>query len=169
MPSIEPAGEPASGEPAGGVLTIDCGAIAANYRQLRTRLGTARCGAVVKADAYGLGMARIAPALAAAGCEDFFVALLHEGVALRALLPRARIYVFNGADGAGVGTLLEHGLIPALNDPGQIEAYGEAARARGSSAPAILNIDTGMARLGLGPGDITALVAAPGRLQGIGL
>ncbi|MEE8455094.1 MAG: alanine racemase [Limibaculum sp.] len=149
------------------MLTIDCGAVAANYRQLRTQLGKARCGAVVKADAYGLGMAKIAPALAAAGCEDFFVALIHEGVALRALLPQARIYVFDGADGAGAGALLEHGLIPALNDPGQIAAYARAAGATGTSAPALLNIDTGMARLGLGPGDIEALVAAPERLRGI--
>jgi alanine racemase len=164
MPSIEPADEPA-----GGVLTIDCGAIAANYRRLQEQLGKARCGAVVKADAYGLGMARIAPALARAGCKDFFVALIDEGVALRALLPEAWIYVFNGPDGAGgdAGALLQHGLIPALNDPGQIAAYAGAAKAMGTSAPALLNIDTGMARLGLGPGDIEALVAAPGLLDGI--
>ncbi|MEE8515395.1 MAG: alanine racemase [Alphaproteobacteria bacterium] len=162
MPSIEPAAEPA-----GGVLTIDCGAVAANYRQLRTQLGQARCGAVVKADAYGLGMGEIAPALAAAGCEDFFVALIEEGVKLRALLAQAKIYVFNGADGGGADALLEHGLIPALNDPGQIAAYARAAGATGTSAPAVLNIDTGMTRLGLGPGDIEALVAAPERLRGI--
>ncbi len=167
MPSIEPRVEPAAGEPSGGVLTIDCGTVAANYRQLQAQLGKARCGAVVKADAYGLGMARIAPALARAGCEDFFVALIDEGVALRALLPQARIYVFNGADDANAVALLEHGLIPVLNDAGQIAAYARAAGATGTSAPALLNIDTGMARLGLGPGDIEALAAAPERLDGI--
>ncbi len=163
MPSIDPRAEPTA-----GVLTIDCGAVCANYRKLQEKLGKAGCGAVVKADAYGLGMAGIAPPLARAGCEDFFVALIDEGVALRALLPQARIHVFNGPDGAHTaGALLEHGLIPALNDPGQIAAYGEAAKARGTSAPALLNIDTGMTRLGLGPGDIEALVATPARLDGI--
>ncbi len=61
---------------AGAVLTIDLGAVARNYRLLRDRLRGARCAAVVKADAYGLGLARVTPALAGAGCRDFFVATL---------------------------------------------------------------------------------------------
>ena len=78
------------------ILTIDLGALAANYRLLRELAAPAECGAVVKADAYGLGMAQAAPALARAGCNTFFVATLAEATALRALLPRAIIYVFSG-------------------------------------------------------------------------
>ncbi|MFO1157197.1 MAG: alanine racemase, partial [Rhodospirillales bacterium] len=74
---------------AGAVLTIDLAAIVANWRLLAARAAPAECAAVVKADAYGLGMAQVAPALAAAGCRVFFVATLDEGIALRRLLQAA--------------------------------------------------------------------------------
>src|SRR3546814_13913029 len=74
---------------AGAVLTVDLDAIGANWRLLRDRMGGVPCAAVVKADAYGLGMARVAPALAAAGCRPFFVAPLDEGIARRPPLPDA--------------------------------------------------------------------------------
>ncbi|SVC56044.1 uncharacterized protein METZ01_LOCUS308898, partial [marine metagenome] len=56
-------------------------------------------GAVVKADAYGLGASKIAPALARAGCKTYFVATLDEGIALRAVVGGAAIYVLNGLVG----------------------------------------------------------------------
>ena len=71
------------------VLTVDLGAIAANYRRLKEYVAPAECAAVVKADAYGLGMAAVAPALARAGALSFFVAQLAEGMALRRVLPKA--------------------------------------------------------------------------------
>ena len=81
---------------AGATLTVDLGAIRANYRLLRRRLGVTACAAVVKADAYGLGAAAVAPALVAEGCRQFFVAHLDEALALRPLLPEAEIFVLNG-------------------------------------------------------------------------
>ncbi len=65
-------------------LTINLGALAANYRQLRDHLRAgAECAAVVKADAYGLGLAPVATRLAQEGCAHFFVATLEEGTALQ--------------------------------------------------------------------------------------
>ncbi len=163
-------------ERAGGVLTIDLDAIAANYRTLERRLEGARCGAVVKADAYGLGMAEVAPALSAAGCREFFVAHVEEGVALRGHLPDAAIHVFNGVTAATAPTFAEYRLVPVLNDLGQTEAYSAFARGlrRGKGAgegaprlPAILHIDTGMRRLGLEEREVGALAASPERLAGI--
>ena len=74
-------------EQAGALLTIDLAAICSNYRLLRERLGRTECAAVVKADGYGLGAARVAPALAASGCRHFFVAHLDEAIALRPHVP----------------------------------------------------------------------------------
>ena len=71
---------------AGAKLTIDLAAIAENYRFLQEQAQTAVCAAVVKADAYGLGAEEIAPVLAGAGCQHFFVAHLEEGIALRRTL-----------------------------------------------------------------------------------
>ena len=58
----------------GTILTIDLGALVANWRLAAATAGTAACAAVMKADAYGTGIAAAGPALAAAGCETFFVA-----------------------------------------------------------------------------------------------
>ena len=124
---MPPPSDPPPGD-AGGVLRIDLGAIAANYRNLQARLAAATCGAVVKADAYGLGAAKVAKALWGAGCRDFFVALIDEGVEIRAVLPEADIYAFCGATAETAAALAEHRLIPALNDLGQIEARSRPIR-----------------------------------------
>ena len=94
-----------SGPP--GRLTIDLGALADNWRKLARLAAPGRCAAVVKADAYGIGLAEAAPALWAAGARVFFVAHLSEGVAARRLLPaEAAIYVLNGLEsGRGPGGL----------------------------------------------------------------
>ena len=84
------------GATAPAVLTIDLDAVVANWRQLDERTAPGRCAAVVKADAYGLGAARVAPALHAAGCRTFFVAQLEEALALRAVLPDAEILSLGG-------------------------------------------------------------------------
>lgn len=68
---------------AGAVLSVNLDAVAHNYRLLRARVPNAVCAAVVKADAYGLGAAQVAPALVQAGATQFFVAHVDEGLALR--------------------------------------------------------------------------------------
>ncbi len=153
-----------------GVLTIDLGAIAANYRLLQSHLAGAECAAVVKADAYGLGAAKVAPALARAGCESFFVATFDEGVDLRAILPAGEgieIYVLNGPLPGSAGEFRRHGLVPVLNDLGQTEAWRREARLTGAQLPAILHIDTGMNRLGLGESDVARVAEKPALLEGI--
>ena len=72
---------------AGGILTIDLGALVANWGDLAGRTASAECGAVIKADAYGCGIEPVARAPAAAGCGTFFVAHLGEGRRARAAAP----------------------------------------------------------------------------------
>src|SRR6056297_2896952 len=74
-------------------LTIDLDAIAANWRLLTELAAPAEVTAVVKADAYGLGVQPVARRLAEAGCGKFFVATLDEGIELRRFLPDAVIAV----------------------------------------------------------------------------
>ncbi|MGN8544538.1 alanine racemase [Bradyrhizobium sp. 13971] len=79
-------------------MIIDLSAIESNYRKCQALAPRSACGAVVKADAYGLGATRIAPFLASLGCAHFFVADVEEGIALRDVLPSsARIYMLYGA------------------------------------------------------------------------
>src|SRR6202795_4669906 len=79
-----------------GVLTVDLDAIVANWRKLEKTAVPAECAGVIKADAYGCGVAPVARALAGAGCKTFFVATLDEARAARAALPSAEIYVLDG-------------------------------------------------------------------------
>jgi alanine racemase len=155
-------------ERAASVLEIDLGAISANWRLLAERVGGAgRLAAVVKADAYGLGAAQVAPVLAAAGCRLFFVATAAEGAALRRVLPDAQIAVLNGLVPASPGDFARARLIPVLNDLGQIERWRRFARGR--NAPAMLHLDTGMNRLGLPRAETERLIAEPQRLEGLTL
>jgi alanine racemase len=112
-------------------------------------------------------MAEVAPALAAAGCGLFFVATLDEGLALRRLLPAAEIAVFNGPLAQTADEFRQARLVPVLNDLGQIEAW--RARAARSALPAMIHIDTGMARLGLPRDELARLAAAPDLIAGIEL
>jgi alanine racemase len=130
----------------GARLTIDLGAIAANWRALAARGAGAECAAVVKADAYGCGLDRVGPALWAAGCRTFFVAHLSEGIAARAALPEAEIYVLNGLAPGAAGAFAARGLRPVL---GSIDELSEWASISGGRRPAALHVDTGMNRLGL--------------------
>jgi alanine racemase len=109
---------------AGAILEIDLAGILANWRLLVREAAPALCGAVVKANAYGLGAAPVARALAADGCRLFFVATLDEGIALRhALGETPEIAVFNGPLPGTAAEFVAHTLTPVLNEPGQIAEW----------------------------------------------
>lgn len=156
-------------ETASAILTIDLGAVADNWRLLDERTRGAECGAVIKADAYGLGMDPVARTLAAAGCRSFFVALTDEATALRRILPNAAIYVMNGILPGEEALYAEQALIPVLNSPDQIALWQRAAATAGRRLPAALHLDTGMSRLGLTPDEACTLAADTAPLAGFDL
>ena len=146
------------------VLTVDLGALVGNWRFLNDRLtGRTRAAAVVKADAYGLGAAHVASALAQAGCETFFVATLSEGLHLRKTVPAAEIFVLSGPLPGTEADFPAAALLPVLNSLEQIDLWGKFARATGRPLDAALHVDTGMNRLGLSARDLRR----PGILDGI--
>jgi alanine racemase len=113
--------------------------------------------AVVKADAYGLGAARVAPALAAVGARSFFVALAEEGAALRRILGSGpSIYVFSGLLAGDRDLVAAHDLVPCLNSPAQVANFLRELPGR----PFALQLDSGMNRLGLEPAELAAVAAA---------
>jgi alanine racemase len=139
-------------------LTVDLAAITANWRLLRACFTGAECAAVVKADAYGLGMIPVASALANTGCDTFFVATLEEGLALRAALGDVRILVFHGVGKGEEFAFANHRLIPVLNSPEQLERWLPVA-AEHIHAVSALHVDTGMGRLGFEHGELARLLA----------
>lgn len=156
-----------TGEAAGGVLTIDCGALTDNYRLLRAQVAPARAAAVVKANAYGLGALDVVPELIAAGCRDFFVAHLGEALELLPTLREAHgspgeaepdLYVLNGLMPGSEGTCAAAGIIPVINSLSQLARWAGTAAARGEKLPAVLQFDSGMSRLGMAPADAEAII-----------
>lgn len=135
---------------------INLKALVQNYQILQAKLkASAECAAVVKANAYGLGMEKIAPMLANAGCSQFFVATLQEAIQLRVLLPNVKIAVFYGAlTEEDAQAHLKYNLVPCLNSLEQIQSW----RMYGQNKTAFLHVDTGMHRLGLEVADLQGLL-----------
>lgn len=144
-----------------GRLRIDLAALADNWRSLDRLSGPAETAAVVKANAYGCGVAEVGRALAATGARTFFVALPAEGAALRAALgPGPVIHVLSGFPiGAPEEAVLfaEAALQPVLNSPEQIAAWRDWSGA----GQATIQLDSGMNRLGLEPAELAALGGLP--------
>ncbi|WP_026379019.1 alanine racemase [Afifella pfennigii] len=155
---------------AGLRLTIDLAALAGNWRRLARLAAQAECAAVVKADAYGIGIAAAGPALAAAGARTFFVALPEEGVALRRALaespvPQAPIYVLGGFFHEAAELYAAHRLSPVLGHLGEVERW-RRWQERGQAA---LHVDTGMNRLGLSLEEAENLARSGGPGEGVDL
>ncbi len=146
---------------AGGRLTIDLGALERNWRKLSALAPSAETGAVVKANAYGLGAEPVVRALSKTGCRTFFVAFAHEGAAVRRAVPEARIFVLTGAAPGEIGACREFELIPMLGSREQLDAWLTSK----NGAPFGINFDTGMNRLGF----LTAEAESMGNLRSLGL
>lgn len=153
---------------ADSLITIDPDAVAANWASLdglsQKRTKTA---AVVKADAYGLGAARIAPHLAASGCSAFFVMSLDEGIDLRRALaaadhPNADIICLAGLHQGQQDSYVQYALIPTINHPEQLARISMMARQHRMKIPAVLHLDTGMSRLGMTDRDTDWLIEQAG-------
>lgn len=126
-------------------LRLDEAALAQNWRALDRLSGTARAGAAVKADGYGLGARRVAAALSGAGCADFFVAHFAEADALLDLLPPASLAVLHGPlNQADAAYARARGIRPVLNSLAQARLW----RDLGGGACDLM-VDTGMNRLGI--------------------
>lgn len=151
------------------MLTVDLTALADNYRELCRVAGSSEVAGVVKADAYGLGLAPVVTTLRQSGCRVFFVAKLDEGLALRAQLPDVDVHVFDGLTPGGEDEFVAHRLIPVINSLDQLQRWQRVATASGGSdpLPTVVHVDTGMLRLGLTLADAATLAEEPHRREGL--
>lgn len=148
---------------AGGRLFVDLAAIRWNYLALAQRVAPAALGAVVKANAYGLGALPVVRTLAAAGCDRFFFAHLSEALAVRGEIPAAyRLYVLNGLMPGGEELCADTGIVPVLNSVEQARRWQAVAQARGVVLPAVVQFDSGMSRLGVSLDEGAALAGDAG-------
>ena len=131
-------------------LALDTQALIANWRALDALSGEARAGAAVKADAYGLGVRAVVPALRNAGCSDFFVAHWIEVPAVAALIPAESIAVLHGPLTATDAAFARAtGVRPVINSLAQARLWLESG-----GGPCDLMVDTGINRLGVSMGEL---------------
>jgi alanine racemase len=155
---------------AGATLRIDLDALVDNYRLIARQVAPAQVAGVVKANGYGLGAAEVSTALMMAGCRHFFVAHLLEAADLKPHLTNAcRLYVLNGLQPGAEALCARIGAIPVLNSLDQLARWSAFARQAGRRLPAVLQVDSGMARLGFPPEEVDLLIAQPERLADIEL
>ena len=147
------------------VLSVDLAALSANWARLNAVSGEAECAGVIKADAYGLGLAPIAKALTGAGCRTFFVATIEEGRAARAVQPGATIYVLDGLLPGAEPNYAGFDLRPVLSSLAEVKDWAAYCRARGRKLSAAVHLDTGLNRLGMPEPEIERLAAEPGLLD----
>ena len=155
--------EPISIPPdARAVLTINLGALRANWGELNRVSGNAECAGVIKANAYGLGLAEIARALVAEGCRTFFVATLSEARIVRNAAPGVDIYVLDGLLPGASPHYAGFDLRPCLASLAEVREWAAYCDATGRTLRAAVHIDTGINRLGLSAAELERL-AGPER------
>lgn len=136
------------------VLTIDLNALRENYRFLKSEAPKSVAAAVVKNNAYGLGIERVVPVLIEEGCNNFFVALAIEGEQVRKIAPNANIYVLQGIGNDSLDLFHTYKLTPVISTPQMLKFWMEN-KIEGISP--ILNVETGLNRLGFRKKDIERL------------
>lgn len=149
-------------------VEVDLDALKHNFRQAQRLAGPEKgILAVVKADAYGHGAARVAMALQEAGVRMFGVAIVEEGVALREEGVVGPVLVLGGLYPGQEEDLLRFDLMPTLFDIETARRLGDWARAAGVVLPYHLKLDTGMSRVGFAPEELPAVLAELVTLEGL--
>ncbi len=158
MALAEPISEPADAQhETGGTLTIDLAAIEANWRALARQVLTVECGAVVKANGYGMGIEPVTATLAKAGCKTFFVADIAEARRVRSRSSGATIYVLTGCAPESAPACVELNAKPVINSMTELAEWDAFVTARNWRGGAALQVDTGMNRLGISALEAAAL------------
>lgn len=149
-------------------VEIDLEALKHNFCQAQHLAGPEqRILAVVKADAYGHGAARVAMALQDAGVQMFGVAIVEEGIALREAGVVCSILVLGGLYPGQEKDLLRYGLVPTIFDMDVAQRLDGWARTANVVLPYHMKLDTGMSRVGFCPGDLPRVLEELKSLPGL--
>jgi alanine racemase len=137
----------------GPQLFVDLDAIQRNFLAAKSIVGAdVEVSAVVKSNAYGLGIDQIVGPLASVGCRSFFVADLEEAMRVRHRSAVSRVFILGGTKSSLVDSYRKNHFIPVCN------TLSEAAVIASLSCHYALNLETGFSRFGLTFGDLRTLI-----------
>ncbi|MFM7083634.1 MAG: alanine racemase [Hyphomicrobium sp.] len=140
------------------VLCVNLDTIGENWKSLSQFVHPAECAAVVKADAYGLGMQQVIPRLYEVGCKSFFIATPNEAKEARSLCSKGKIYVLDGLFSSAAETLYQIDAIPCLSSFEEVNEWSTYAACKEKKLKSCLHIDSGLSRLGLNPQEMQRLL-----------
>lgn len=153
-------------------LTVELSALADNWRYLHSQLSaTAACSAVIKANAYGVGVEPVVKRLVGEGCQHFFVANLQEALQVKPLLPdRALLFVLSGCSAGEEQAFLNNNLIPVLISQPMFLRWENICQSHGVPKPVCaVKVNTGMNRLGMEPEEWLELLKDRNRVEKAGV
>jgi alanine racemase len=152
------------------IAAIDESALSHNAAEAKRLAGARALIAVVKADAYGHGAAVVARRLASSGCRHFAVATIEEAAQLRGAGIAHPILVLGGVhDAAEADEAVALGVTPVVQHVGHIALLRKAASERARAIGVQVEVDTGMARMGISPEDAPTLIEGLARDARFGL
>lgn len=138
-------------------LLLDLQALAHNWRLARQASPRTCLGAVLKNQAYGLGLEHTVPTLWSLGCRDFWVGNVDEAWQVQAHLPQpqvCRLHVLNGLGGLAPRDWAQQAWIPVLSGPHELPALLDAPATEAAPLPVAVHLDTGLTRVGFTARDL---------------
>jgi alanine racemase len=131
-------------------VEVDLNALRHNVAAIRRRIGpSVKLMAVVKADAYGHGLAQVGSTLMQCGVDAFAVANLSEALLLRQIGGTGwPILLFGSALPFEVATMIEQNITPTISTIEEAQLFEEEAHRQGKEVDLHIEIDTGMGRVG---------------------
>jgi alanine racemase len=128
-------------------VNLDC--LRFNFRAIRSKVAPAKVMPILKANAYGHGLVRVAQLMQELGADYIGVAVLEEGVLLREMGITVPILVLGGILGNQIPNFLKYNLTLTASSVEKLEQIDKTARKMGVRAKVHLKVDTGMERLGI--------------------
>lgn len=139
---------------------INLDALGQNIRNIKEYTGNKEIMAVVKANAYGHGVALVAPELYRLGITRFSVSNIGEARELRELLPQAEILVFGGCEAEWFGYITDLNLIQTVGDMEFARELSDWAVKNNKTVRVHIKADTGMSRIGIETAEEAAEIIA---------
>ena len=130
-------------------LEIDLNILADNYTKIKKFVAPAKMMPILKANAYGHGLVRVAQLMQELNADYIGVAVLEEGILLREQGITIPILVLGGIWGNQIPLFLKHDLTITASSIGKLNQIDEFASQMKTKAKVHLKIDTGMERIGV--------------------
>ncbi len=131
---------------------ISAAALTFNLQQIKQYISPLKVMAVLKANAYGLGIEGIAEVLKKAGADCFGVAEVDFALKLKAFgLP---VHILGALLDEEIAAVVQADFIAPVGDLRAAQALDAEAQRQGKIAQIQLKVDTGMGRLGMLPAEL---------------